>query len=105
MTTPVRQMTTPTLEASTPPVDNWLTYHGNAAESVGTLMPERMDGWKHVTVMAAVYEPDFEWPDGRKGRTRLGVVEGDARATGQSAIQATYPDGRVVTFLVQEAAA
>lgn len=96
---------TTTLEASGPPVDNWLTYHGNAAESVGKLMPERMDGWKHITVLAAVYEPDHEWPDGRKGRTKLGVVEGDARAHGQQIVQATHPDGRVVTMIAQEAAA
>lgn len=63
----------------TPVAENWLTYRGNQSESLGRLMGPDTFGQVH-TVVSADSDPDFVWPDGELGRTRLGMVTGDQRS-------------------------
>lgn len=63
----------------TPVAENWLTYRGNQSESLGRLMGPDTFGQVH-TVVAVEFDPDFAWPDGELGRTRLGMVTGDQRS-------------------------
>lgn len=81
------------------PADHWLSFHGNHLESVGILMGP---GWpakiglpgKMSTVTTAVFDPDHEWPDGRKGMTRLGLVK-EAVAL-KSFVQVKQQDGKII---------
>ena len=59
--------------------ENWLSYHGDQRMLIGALMGPGYGGVGMSTVVAARFDPDFEWPDGLRGRTQLGMVSGDVR--------------------------